>query len=50
MANAGVNTFIELGPGQVLTGLVSRIVPGARLLSIDDMAAIEAARAGAKVS
>ena len=50
MANAGVDTFIELGPGQVLTGLVSRIVPGARLLNIDSMAAIEAARAGAKVS
>ena len=50
MANAGVDTFIELGPGQVLSGLVSRIVPGARLLSIDGVAAIEAARAGAKVS
>jgi len=50
MASAGVNTFIELGPGQVLTGLVSRIVPGARLLNIDGAAAIEAARAGAKAS
>jgi [acyl-carrier-protein] S-malonyltransferase len=50
MANAGVDTFIELGPGQVLSGLVSRIVPGARCLSIDGMAAIEAARAGARVS
>ena len=50
MASAGVDTFIELGPGQVLTGLIRRIVPGARLLNIDSMAAIEAARAGAKVS
>ncbi len=50
MVNAGVDTFIELGPGQVLSGLVSRIVPGARLLSIDGVAALEAARAGAKVS
>jgi len=50
MAGAGVDTFIELGPGQVLTGLVSRIVPGARLLNIDGAAAIEAARAGAKAS
>jgi len=50
IANAGVDTFIELGPGQVLSGLVGRIVPGARLLSIDGVAALEAARAGQKVS
>jgi [acyl-carrier-protein] S-malonyltransferase len=50
MASAGVDTFIELGPGQVLTGLIRRIVPGARLLNIDSMAAIEAARAGARAS
>jgi [acyl-carrier-protein] S-malonyltransferase len=50
MASAGVDTFIELGPGQVLTGLIRRIVPGARLLNIDSMAAIEAARSGTKVS
>ena len=50
MAWAGVDTFIELGPGQVLTGLIRRIVPGARLLNIDSMAAIEAARADAKAS
>jgi [acyl-carrier-protein] S-malonyltransferase len=50
MANAGVNTFVELGPGQVLTGLVGRTVPGVRLVNIDGVAAIEAARSGAKVS
>lgn len=50
MAGAGVATFIELGPGQVLTGLIRRIAPGARLLSIDSVAAIEAALAGAKAS
>jgi [acyl-carrier-protein] S-malonyltransferase len=50
MAGAGVDTFIELGPGRVLTGLIRRIVPGARLLNIDSMAAIEAARACSKPS
>jgi [acyl-carrier-protein] S-malonyltransferase len=50
IASAGIDTFIELGPGQVLTALIRRIVPGARLVNIDSMAAIEAARAGTKVS
>lgn len=50
MAGAGVATFIELGPGQVLTGLIRRIAPGARLLNIGSIAAIEAALAGAKAS
>jgi [acyl-carrier-protein] S-malonyltransferase len=34
MAEAGVTTFIEFGPGKVLTGLVKRLVPGATLLNI----------------
>ncbi len=50
MAGAGVTTYIELGPGQVLTGLIRRIVPGAQLVSISSMADIEAALAGAKAS
>jgi len=50
MACAGVGTFIEMGPGQVLTGLIRRIVPGARLVNIDSAAAIEAARADSTAS
>lgn len=34
MADAGVNTLIELGPGNVLTGLAKRIVPDVRALAI----------------
>jgi [acyl-carrier-protein] S-malonyltransferase len=50
MANGGVDTFIELGPGQVLTGLIRRIVATPRLLNIDSAAAIEAAQPDAKTS
>ena len=42
MAEAGVDTFVECGPGGVLSGMVRRIVPGARTLSVDDAASLEA--------
>jgi [acyl-carrier-protein] S-malonyltransferase len=50
MASAGVQTFIEMGPGKVLTGLIRRIVSGASLLNIDGAAAIEALRSGTETS
>jgi [acyl-carrier-protein] S-malonyltransferase len=34
MADAGVNTLIELGPGSVLTGLAKRIVPEMRAIAV----------------
>jgi [acyl-carrier-protein] S-malonyltransferase len=36
MEAAGVTTFIEVGPGQVLTGLVKRIAPDAVTIALDD--------------
>jgi [acyl-carrier-protein] S-malonyltransferase len=38
MAAAGVTTFIEVGPGRVLTGLIKRIAPDAEALPLDDPA------------
>ena len=37
MAAAGVRTFVEVGPGKVLTGLVKRIDSDATIIAIDDL-------------
>jgi [acyl-carrier-protein] S-malonyltransferase len=39
MMSAGVDTFIEVGPGRVLTGLIKRIAPDATALALDDPSA-----------
>jgi [acyl-carrier-protein] S-malonyltransferase len=35
LAREGVTTFVEIGPGTVLSGLVRKIVKGARVLNVD---------------
>lgn len=40
MVSGGVNTFIEIGPGQALTGLVKRIAKGTTLLNVSNAADI----------
>ena len=36
LSQAGVQTFVELGPGGVLTGMAKRTVDGARTMSVDN--------------
>jgi [acyl-carrier-protein] S-malonyltransferase len=38
MCAAGVDTFVEVGPGKVLAGLTKRIAPDALVVNLDDPA------------
>lgn len=48
MAGQGIDSFLELGPGGVLCGLIARILPGARCLGAEDAEGLTAARARLK--
>src|SRR4030043_129169 len=41
IADSGIDTFIEVGPGKVLSGLIKRIVPEARVLNVEDLKSLE---------
>lgn len=41
LRDKGVNTFVECAPGQVLSGLIKRIVPEARIIALKDFATIQ---------
>jgi [acyl-carrier-protein] S-malonyltransferase len=43
MLAAGVNRFLEIGPGSVLTGMLKRIDPGVQGVNISDVASLKQA-------
>lgn len=45
MVARGVKEFIEIGPGKVLSGLVKRISKESKVMSVEDLAGVEAATA-----
>lgn len=42
LAELGADVFVEFGPGTVLTGLVKRILPGARVMNVGTLAQVRA--------
>jgi len=40
MAAQGATTFIEIGPGKVLTGFVKKVVPDALVFNVEDMSSL----------
>jgi [acyl-carrier-protein] S-malonyltransferase len=41
IADSGVDTFVEVGPGKVLSGLIKRIEETARTFNVEDMKSLE---------
>ena len=48
LAAEGATTFVEVGPGRVLTALGKRIVEGAKAFAVEDPASLDKALAGPK--
>ena len=39
--DSGIDTFIEVGPGRVLSGLIKRIEPSAKIFNVEDVKSLE---------
>jgi len=41
LEGAGVNIFVEVGPGRVLGGLIKKITKNARIINVEDLSSLE---------
>ncbi len=41
IVDKGISTFIEVGPGKVLSGLIKRIEPAAKIFNVEDVASLD---------
>ena len=44
MNEEGINVYLEVGPGKVLSGLIKQIIPGAKVFNIFDSISLEEVR------
>ena len=50
LAEKGVDTFIEVGPGKTLSGFVKRTVKGVKILNVEDLKSLEKTLAALEVN
>jgi [acyl-carrier-protein] S-malonyltransferase len=48
MVEGGATTFVEVGPGNVLSGLVKRVYPGADVYGVDDLESLRSFPSGSR--
>jgi [acyl-carrier-protein] S-malonyltransferase len=41
LVKEGTDTFVEIGPGRVLSGMIRRIAPEVRVLNVEDRSSLE---------
>lgn len=41
IADSGIDTFVEVGPGRVLSGLIRRIEPSVKVFNVEDVKSLE---------